>query len=533
MAIGPESGAPVRSEEGAPLRRSDSATAGLVFGVVGTTAIVFGLVLYVLEPRLLPLSFGNAAFGLVGVAIYVLTNRPALGRAVRGRSAPLVVLEMVLAVGVAGLVVVANYFAAQSATEWDLTRDQLFTLHPQSRDVAEGVDREVIVYGFFAASDDTRGRLSELVRLYRKHTERLTLELIDPDRASPRLLERFELSSKSPRIVVATDDRDVKIREPSEQALTNALVQLTERPVLSVGFVRGHLERDIDSLTAPEALGSAAQALRDEGFQVDALELGAEALGVDLVVIAGAARSFLPAELVALRRHLDQGGRLLVLSDPGAGTAGLAELLADFGAQLGDDVVVDPDPAAKSIGFEDDAPVVRRYEPHPITEPLADQVTVFVRARSVSPTFGATDVATLIRTSEESWAEADPRAEPPYTLDLDDGPGPIPIAVAVDRGLTGARDRRLDRARLVVIGDVDFASNKFIGLGANRDLFANSAAWLLGTNDKITLRPKSRSGDRLPVTEAQLFGIMFFSVNLIPLLIVSFGFSVWAIRRRK
>jgi ABC-type uncharacterized transport system involved in gliding motility auxiliary subunit len=522
-----------RSEEGAPPRRSGSETAGLVFGVVGMVAVGFGLVLYVLEPRLLPLSVGNAVFGLIGLAIYVLTNRPALGRAVRGRSAPLVALEAVLAAGVAGLVIVANYAAAQSAVEWDLTRDALFTLHRQSREVAEAVDRDVTVYGFHAPSDDTRGRLSELVRLYRKHTDRVTLELVDPDRASPQLLERFELSSKSPRIVVATEDRDVKIREPSEQALTNALVQLVERPVLSVGFVRGHLERGIESLTVPEGLGSAAQALRDDGFEVGPLEIGTTALDVDLAVVGGAVRSFLPAELVVLRRYLDQGGRLLVLADPAADTPGLADLLADFDTQLGNDVVVDPDPAAKSIGFEDDAPVIRRYEPHPITDPLKNQVTVFIRAQSVSPTLGATDVATLIRTSEESWAEADPRAEPPYALDADDAPGPIPIAAAVDRGLSGARDRRLDAARLVVIGDVDFATNEFIGLGANRDLFLNSAAWLLGTSEKITLRPKSRSGDRLPVTEAQLFGIMFFSVNLLPLLIVGFGFSVWAVRRRK
>lgn len=522
----------VRSEEGAAPERSASSTAGLAFGVVGTTAILFGLVLYVLEPRLLPLSAANAAFGLVGVIVYAVTNRPALGRAFSGRSAPLVGLEIVLALGVAGLVVVANYAAASSVQEWDLTRDALFTLHPQSRKVAEGLATSVTVYGFYPASDDQRGRLSELIRLYAKHTDRMELQLLDPDRAAPSLLERFEMSSKSPRIVVATEDRDVKVREPTEQALTNALIQLTERPVLRVGFVRGHKERDPADLNVPEAVGGAAAALADEGYVVEPIQLGSEAVAADLLVIAGAERSFLEAELTALRRYLDAGGRMLAFTNPGAQT-GLEALLLDYGVNIGDDVVVDPDPAAKSIGFEDDAPVLRRYEPHPITDPLVDQVTVFVRARSVGPAFGATDVATLVRTSESSWAETDPLAAPPYTLDSEDEPGPIPLAVAVDRGTPGAADARLDATRIVVFGDVEVATNRYFGLGANRDLVLNAAAWLLGTQDKITIRPKKREGDRLPLTEAQLYGIMFFSVNLMPLLIVGFGFSVWAIRRRQ
>lgn len=521
-----------RSEEGAPPRRSASSTAGLVFGVVGTTAIAFGLVLYVLEPRLLPLSAGNAAFGLVGIVVYALTNREALGRAVRGRSAPLVALEAVTALGVLGLVVATNYFAAASGREWDLTRDALFTLHRQSQEVAERLDRDVTVYGFYAQSNDARGRLAELVRLYRKHTDRVALELVDPDRADPRLVERFEMTSKSPRIVVATAERDVKIEQPTEQALTNALIELAERPVRRVGFVRGHRERASDDATAPEAVGSAARALADEGFEVAPVELGSESVQADLLIIAGPERRFLPAELDALDRYLHDGGRLLLMAEPGA-DPGLRPLLREYGVVLGDDVVVDPDPAAKSIGFRDDSPVIRRYEPHPITDPLREQVTVFVRAQSVSPGFGATDVTTLIRSSEASWAETDPEAAPPFALDADDEPGPIPMAVAVDRGTTGPLDQRLDVARLVVFGDVDFASNRYLGLGANRDLFANAAAWLLGSEDQLTLRPKQRSGDRLAVTEAQLYGIMFFSVNLLPLLIVGFGFSVWAIRRRQ
>ena len=96
-----------------------------------------------------------------------------------------------------------------------------------------------------------------------------------------------------------------------------------------------------------------------------------------------------------------------------------------------------------------------------------------------------------------------------------------------------AANKRSDQARLVVFGDLHFANNRFMPMGAHRDLFVNAVNWAIGDEDRITIRPKSRTGDRLPITETQQYGIMFFSVNLMPLLIVGLGLSVWAIRRRK
>ncbi len=520
---------PPRSDEGAAPPRSTAATAGLVLGVLGTTAIAFGLVLYLLEPRLLPLAVANGLFGAFGLVAYAVTNRPALGRAFRGRSAPLVALEVVMALGLLSLAVVANYAAAGLQKEWDLTRDRLFTLHPQSQQVAEGLTETITVYGFFASSDPRRGQLAELVRLYRQFTPLIETRLEDPDRASPQLLERFELDAKGPRIVVASSTRHVKIAETTEQALTNALVDLTERPIRTIGFVTGHRERSHTDAIEPRSIGSATRALHDDGYEVATVDLTNGAIESDLLIVASPARMLLDPEIEALDRYLDEGGRMLLLAEPGD-EAGLDGLLEELGVVLGKNVIVDANPTAKSIGFNEDAPVVRAYEPHPITNPLRNQVTLFPRAQSVSPKLGQTSVTTMIRSSESSWAEADAKAAPPYELDEVDEPGPLPFVVAVER--TGP-EARVAPTRAVVFGDVDFATNQFWGVGSNSDLFMNACNWLLGHEDRVTLRPKKREGDRLPVTEAQLYGIMFFSVNLLPLLIVGMGFSVWAVRRRQ
>ncbi|MEO1339207.1 MAG: ABC transporter, partial [Myxococcota bacterium] len=95
------------------------------------------------------------------------------------------------------------------------------------------------------------------------------------------------------------------------------------------------------------------------------------------------------------------------------------------------------------------------------------------------------------------------------------------------------RSKKNDEARMVVIGDFGFMTNRFATMASNRDFFLNTANWLAGDEDRITIRPRPRFGDRLPLTSMQQLGIMFFSVNLLPLLIIAVGFSVWAIRQRQ
>jgi len=510
-----------------------SATVGLVLGVVGTTALLFGLVLVVIEPRLGPLSAGNVAFGVVGLVVYGLTNRTSIGRALRGRSSPLLALEAVILAGVLGLVVAVNYAAVQWEKEWDLTRDALYTLQPQSQKVAERLDRDVFVYGFLKSENKQRGVLAEQVRLYRQFTDRMQLEFIDPDRVPAELVERFELDGKSARIVLATERRHVKIQRPSESAITNALVDLLDRPVRHVVFVRGHGEGSTDDKKEESAFGQAAAALRADGYRVKSASLDAVPEEAELLVLVAPRIELLPAEVEALARFLEDGGSVLFLFDPRTPVAELADLLEAQGVAVGRDLVVDKSPVGQSLGFGPDAPLVRRYEPHPITRPLEGQPTLFLRARSVQPALGALNTTTLFTTSEQSWAESDPLASPPWSLDGADAPGPIPLAVAVGRGTSGGVDDGPAESRLVVFGDADFASNRLLGVGANRDLFVNSANWLLDEADKVTIRPRQRSGDRLAITAVQHYGIMFFSVNLLPLLIIGFGFSVWALRRRR
>lgn len=531
----PEPAGAPRSEEGRLVEASLLETIGLAAGVIGLTALVFGALLYVLDPSARIITLINGGLGLTLVVFYVATNVRRLRRVASGRSTPLVLLEVVLGAAVLVGVGVANYVAHHADLEWDLTRDQLFTLDPQSSAAAARLTQDVEIIGFFKPSDATREQLRQLVELYRRESPRVRLRFENVDALTPKLAEQYKLTATGARIVVdAGNGRIAKAKAPTEAELTRALLEVIDRPVRRVYWLVGHGEVPLDD-TTEAGMRRAIEATIDDGFEVRAFSLvGEEAVPRDaaVVVLAGAEKDLLPNELTALRRYLAEGGRLALLVDPGS-KLGLEPLLAESGVQLGDDLVVDPNPASRALGFGPDAPVVTKLEAHPITQPLKNAALLFYWVRSVSPTLvdGVT-TTTLVQTPETSWAETEYRGGGDLERGPDELQGPVPIAVAVERR-TAAAERRTDGARLVVIGDSSFATTRFFGTGSNGDFFLNVLGWLAGEETSVTLRPKQRGATRVALTENQLYGVVFFSVNLLPLLLTGFGFSVWAVRRRK
>lgn len=530
---------PAQSREGKLEQVSLISTIGLVVGILGLSSAVFGVVVYAIIPSAAEMTLINLGFAALAVLFYAATNRSRISRMASGRSTPLIILELVLIVGVMLAVAAINYFAAQSEAEWDLTHDQLYSLQEQSRDVLKALDRDVRVVGIFQANDSRRARLQELVDLYRKHSTRISLEFLNPVSITPAQAKAYSLSTSEHRIVVIGEDgRQAKIKDAREEDLTNALIRIVKRPQRKIYFLFGHREGAFDDEKSKMGFQRASQDLLDEGYVVERVSLAnRENVPKDcnVLIIAGPRDRFLPNESQAILAWLKRGGRVFLMLEPGIEN-GLEEVLRPFGVEVADNLIIDPSPASRALGFSrGDAPIVNRFEQHPITNPIQGRTVLFYWVRSVSPRIGLAriEASTLIQTSETSWGETSYADNNQPELDEADVPGPVPIAVAVTMNTTVHSNKVNDQARFVVIGDSSFASNNFYNEGVNADLFTNTVNWLAGDESRIAIRPRRRGASRIPLTEQQHAGIVFFSVNLLPLLIVGMGLSVWAIRRRK
>jgi ABC-type uncharacterized transport system involved in gliding motility auxiliary subunit len=82
-----------------------------------------------------------------------------------------------------------------------------------------------------------------------------------------------------------------------------------------------------------------------------------------------------------------------------------------------------------------------------------------------------------------------------------------------------------------VIGDSDFATNRYIGLSGNGNFFLNTANWLTEEADLISIQPRTSSPRTIQLSPAQGRLLFFVSVILLPLALLIVGVTVWLRRR--
>jgi ABC-type uncharacterized transport system involved in gliding motility auxiliary subunit len=105
------------------------------------------------------------------------------------------------------------------------------------------------------------------------------------------------------------------------------------------------------------------------------------------------------------------------------------------------------------------------------------------------------------------------------------------IAGPLSLGVAGSSKKGDKSARVVVIGDSDFAANQGLGLQHNGDLFFNTVNWLAEDENLISIRPKTMTNRRVTLTEAQSTAFKWFDLFLLPGLVIFSGIYIWWKRR--
>ena len=379
-----------------------SATAGFVAGnlsgwqLLPTILLVVGVGLL-----LLGLSFSGKSAG----AFWQQRSTQAGTNAAIATLAVLVILGLV------------NFVAVQNAARFDLTETQLFTLAPASETVVQALEEPVQVVVFDAVRNPQDVQLLES---YRQASDNFTFEYVDP-LANPTRAQAFGATQAGMVFLVVGEDRrflqtigntanpdSLGTVEPlSERQLTNALDQIISDRTLAVYFVQGHDEPLIEG---PEAqLRQAVAALTDKNYQVQPLDLAAARTvpdDADVVIVAGPAQDFFPAEVEALEAYLSAGGGLMLMLDPRS-DGGLNALLDDWGVILDDRLVLDTSGAGQFVGLGPAAPIVSNYGDHPITQDFGDGRSFFPLARPIeSRELPDTTATPLLLTDPQSRAEA-------------------------------------------------------------------------------------------------------------------------------
>jgi ABC-type uncharacterized transport system involved in gliding motility auxiliary subunit len=503
---------------------------------------------------------------------------------------------------VALLVGIVNYFGWKYHQRFDWTASRLYSLSQKSESVLGTLDRDVEAVVLMDNGDELYDPVRELLSRYDAASPRFSVRLVDAQKnllEAQQLVDRFELSRLSVvvfdseagrRVIDAADLADYDYsgmqmgQAPQmsgfkgESAFTGALIDLMESRKPKILFTTGHGELELDDFS-PRGMSALRDLLGKDNFEMEAWQLlGQSAVpdGADLIVVAGPTSTFLPPELALLKSYLEADGRLLVMLDPtlddsGMIATGLEGLLADFGVDVGNDIVVDPANPLPFFGAE--TIFIGSYGDHVITRPLDQaQLPVIVplgRSVTAVQTPGL-EVVELLRTSSEGWGETDLVNLGGVERGDEDLAGPVPLAVAVERQAEDAADpaegalesaageaepEDLELAaapdeaeqepgaapdegagspglRLVVLGDSDLASNGQMQGAPNATFIANTMNWLVERETLVSIPPKKPEQVRLSLTRSELRGVTWTVLGLLPGLALAGGVLVYRKRRR-
>jgi ABC-type uncharacterized transport system involved in gliding motility auxiliary subunit len=519
-----------------------------LLGWLGVALVLAAFAIRMLRPEWA--WYSNLAIaGLVCTLLYLLSQWREMVRAFSGREARFGTVAVTSVAAVLAILVAINYLASRHHKRWDLTAAQQFTLSDQTRTILRGLEQPVNVM-VFAQPDDFerfRDRLDE----YQYVSNQVTVEYVDAVR-SPSRANQYGVQALG-TVVFEYDGRTERVSSDREQELTNALIKVVQGEEHKIYFVQGHGEKSIDSADR-EGYSSIVSSLRSENYVVESLVLAQQQdvpEDASVLVVAGPRTDFFEPEIEMLRRYLARGGKVFFLLDPpdkpGAPEfTRLTSLLEEWAIEVGNNIIVDFTGMGQLLGTGPEVPVAAKYQPHPITDGF-NLLTAFRLARSVRPIEGGTSgkfAQTLVETGPGSWAETDIKTlmstgkvdRNPEAGDID---GPVSLAVAVSSPATDAPEPAADagdeapraEARLVVFGDSDFASNGWLGIQGNRDLFMNSVNWLAQQENLIAIRPRDPEDRRITLTSDQQRRILWLTVFIIPGLILFAGIQTWWRRR--
>ncbi len=464
-------------------------------------------------------------------------------------------------------VVLVNYISSKYHTNIDISRSDFYKLSPKTKVLISGLQDDVHIILFIRKNnivfEDTKNLIREFVNeAERAGNKHLKVTVVDPDRdlADVRALKQKYGLDKIDTVLVECRGRTKYIEADSmvdhqveitaagrpvdhivgyrgEEMIASAIENVVYEKRPTVYFLSGHGEHRLDDTTKQKGLSQIGYKVVHDNINVYSLVLTKKDGIPDdcsALVIVGPTKKFSAVELDMLSDYLDNGGRLMVLLDSQTET-GLEALLEKWNVKLGNDVV-------GGLTLTGHETLIINYGKHPITEKFNNVTTMFYLPRSVEPLnaddkSGGVDrprVTVLAKTGKEGWADKSINQRP---LKYDRGvdrPGPVSVAVAVERGSVGGLDLKIKTTRMVVFGDSYFISNAALdnGIGGNVDMFMSSLNWLLDRSSHLNIGPKIPGELRLEMSSAQLRNAYLIIALGIPAVFALVGLVIIFIRRR-
>ena len=421
----------------------------------------------------------------------------------------------------------------KNSVEYDWTIIGRHTLSDASIEILSKMPEKIEIISYARETPFLRSSIKKFVGKYQRYKSNIVLSFVNPD-TSPDEARNLGITVDG-EIIVRYKGRSEHLKTDSEQVFANTLKRLLKNQERWIAFVEGHGERSALSASKDD-LGGWANNLLKEGYRIQPINLAETKVIPDntkVLIIASPTNDYLSNEVEIILSHIDNGGNLLWLYEPGP-LYKLDKLAEKLSIEFYEGIIIDT--VGQEIGIKD--PTITfitksLYQIHPITKNF-DFVTLFPMSAAIRPLKSDVwNTKPILTTGKHTWSETG-KLEGEIELNIDtEIQGPLTLGLSLQRNFIKENNKSATKEqRIVVIGDGDFLSNAYFSNNGNSELGTRIINWLSDDDDFISIPSKTIMDAQLktPFLILGVLGIGF--LFLIPIVLGSIGILI-QIRRKK
>lgn len=472
-----------------------------------------------------------------------------------------VLTTLLVAIIVLAFIALNLWVSTIEISNWDFTKEQIYTLSNESKDLMKGLEKEVHIYFVNYTDSDL---MMNLARQYHETNEKITVEaVLSNERAD--IAKLYGIEEGNQVIIVKAGERDKILTyndlftydtttwntiDVSEQKITNAILDVTSEEKPTIYFLTGHNEYSIQ-----QQMMTISAYIQNEVMEIQELNLMATDIPetCQTIIVATPTLDFYDTEVEKLTNYINRGGNIIWMQDPTINELDLPntrKVLNLYGVEFHPGMVIEQD--ANRMIMENPQLILPNISYNPITQDISNSGFVLFASAGKLTTAASEKLEELNVTVDEfltTSAEAFYRTDFTITTEraqASDQVGTQTVGAIFTKTLSTEEEANenpdnVKTSKLIAFSNNIFATDAQINAGSqyitiatlynNKDLLLNSIAYSEEKEDQIRIRKNYETVNYTP-TQFQN-NVVLAIIFLIPLAIVVAGFVIWQVRRRK
>lgn len=454
------------------------------------------------------------------------------------------VYASVLAVVVLAAVILLNLVIRalpSKYTEFDISTSELFTLSETTNNLLHELQTDVTAY-YLATSGEEDSNITRLLNRYADESTHFTWQQRDPV-LYPTFAEKYEGASTGCVVLTSGERYDIvsyndmypmdleayyyygtqQYSFDAENCLTAAVANVIRTSSYRLYELTGHGETALES--------DFTDTLSNAGVEVEELNLttaGSIPEDADELVINAPLADITEGEASMLTSYINNGGKLLIVTDFTINTPRLDAVLAACGMTRQEGLLVETNADNYPYGYPQTY-LMPNVDSSEILAGMTSGMRVYtpIAQGIVQDENSAYVLTSLLTTSDAAYSLQDYENAETVEKSADDPEGNFDVAVAAENTSTGARVVWINCPNALMSG-----TNQSVS-GGNAQMVGSIVNWFNGEQTTAVINSKSLSAASLTVPNVARLGLGVLFVFILPIVCLIAGVVVCLVRRRR